>query len=101
MSNMTSLDIQSPDDASLPPLSPIVGYDPVPAIDRVFRQTAHRALSIAIWVMGARIGLACWSRGSEFAFFVLPAALVCLLLAEVTSFMSFAVARHRRQSPRE
>jgi hypothetical protein len=101
MSNMTSFDTPTPDYSSLPPLSPIVGYDPVPAIDNVFRQTAHRALSVAIWLIVARIGLACWSRGVEFSFLVLPAALVCLLLAEMTSFMSFAVARHRRQCPRE
>lgn len=78
----------------------IATFDPVPGIDTFFRQTAHRAISVAIWLIVGRILLAVWPRVFEFAIYLLPAALICLVIALPSAFLSATIARHRRQCER-
>ena len=100
---MTTFDTPTPPPMPVPVLDyrPIVSYDPVPALDNIFRQTAHRAISIAIWLIVTRIVLALWPRSFDFTVYLLPAALACLSLAFPAAFISLCVARHRRQSSQE
>ena len=98
----------SPFDSSTPPLAPppdaafepISTFDPVPVIDNIFRQTAHRAISLAIWLIVGRVVLALWPRTFDFAVYLLPEALACLAIALPAAFLSLTVARHRRQDER-
>jgi hypothetical protein len=80
---------------------PIVAHDPVPAIDHCFRQTAHRALSVAIWLLVGRTVLAFWPRTFDFAPMLLIAAFLCLDVTIAAAFMSLGVARHRQEPTRE
>ena len=78
-------------------------YDPVGAIDAFFRQVAHRALSLAIWILTARLVFAFWPRNFDVAWYLLPGAFVCLDVALITAFMSFWFAgrsRHDRREPK-
>jgi hypothetical protein len=81
-------------------VAPIVGFDPVPAIDHFFRQTSHRAISLAIWLVVGRILLAAWPRNFDFTIYLLPAALGCAAIALPSAFLSVTIARHRRQCER-
>jgi len=76
-------------------------YDPVGAIDAFFRQVAHRALSLAIWILTARLVFAFWPRNFDVAWYLLPGAFVCLDVALITAFMSFWFARPGRNNPGE
>src|SRR3954468_13202575 len=76
-------------------------FDPVMAIDRFFRQVAHRAFSVAIWLLAARVIFACWPRSFDFTFYLLPVAFGCLDVALVAAFMSFWFARPSRNDPAE
>jgi hypothetical protein len=78
------------------PFVPIVTVDPVVAGDGFLRQIAHRALSVAVWVLVGRAVFAFWPRNFDFVFYLLPAAFVCLDVALAASFLSVWVARHRR-----
>jgi hypothetical protein len=86
------------DYASPPPRST---FDPVVAIDHFFRQVAHRALSVAVWLLAARIIFAFWPRSFDFTFYLLPVAFGCLDAALVAAFMSFWFARPGRNNPVE
>jgi len=87
------------DYASPPPLPST--FNPVVAIDHFFRQVAHRALSVAIWLLAARIIFAFWPRSFDFTFYLLPVAFGCLDAALVAAFMSFWFARPGRNNPGE
>lgn len=78
------------------PFAPIVTADPVVAADGFLRQVAHRALSVAVWLLAGRVLLACWPRHFDATFYLLPTTFVCLDVALVAAFLSFWVARHRR-----
>jgi hypothetical protein len=83
-------------------VEPIATFDPVAAIDNFFRQIAHRALSLAIWLLAARIIFAFWPRSFDFMFYLLPVAFGCLDAALVAAFMSFWFARPAgRNNPAE
>src|SRR5690242_13868930 len=99
MASMSSFDsstppLAPPPDPAFPPISL---FDPVPFIDNIFRQTAHRAISLDIWLIVGRVVLALWPRNFDFAIYLLPAALGCLAVALPAAFLSLTVARHRRQ----
>jgi hypothetical protein len=87
------------DDYSNPSAPP--AFNPVVAIDQFFRQIAHRALSVAIWLLAARVIFACWPRSFDFTFYLLPVAFGCLDIALVAAFMSFCFARPSRNNPGE
>jgi hypothetical protein len=76
-------------------------FNPVVAIDLFFRQVAHRALSVAIWLLAVRIIFAFWPRSFDFTFYLLPVAFGCLDAALVAAFMSFWFARPGRNNPAE
>jgi hypothetical protein len=90
---MSQLDYASP--------PPRATFDPVVAIDHFFRQVAHRALSVAIWLLAARIVFAVWARSFDFTFYLLPVAFGCLDAALVAAFMSFWFARPGGNNPGE
>jgi predicted permease len=102
MTSMNSFDSSTPPLAPLPPpiFQAISTFDPVPVIDNIFRQTSHRAISLAIWLIVGRLVLALWPRTFDFSFYLLPAALGCLALALPAAFLSLTVARHRSQNER-
>jgi hypothetical protein len=102
IASMNSFDSSTPPLASplAPAFQPISTFDPVPVIDNIFRQTAHRAISLAIWLIVGRVVLALWPRDFDFAIYLLPAALGCLAIALPAAFLSLTVARHRRQCER-
>jgi hypothetical protein len=83
------------------PFAPIVTADPVVAADTFLRQVAHRALSVAVWVLIGRVVFAFWPRDFDFVFYLLPTAFVCLDVALAASFLSVWVARHRRTGDTE
>jgi len=103
MGQMTISDNPTPPEnsAAHSDFHPIATFDPVPALDHIFRQTAHRAISIAIWVITARIVFALWPRNFPFTVYLLPVAFACLCLAFAAAFISLTVARHRQESDRE
>jgi hypothetical protein len=79
---------------------PIASFDPVPGMDHFFQQTAHRAISLAIWLLVGRVLLAAWPRNFDFTIYLLPVALCCLAIALPAAFLSATIARHRRQCER-
>jgi hypothetical protein len=81
-------------------VSSIATFDPVTAIDNFFRQVAHRALSLAIWLFTARIVFAFWPRSFDATFYLLPVTFACLDLALVAAFMSFWFAGRSRNDDR-
>jgi hypothetical protein len=94
----------TPDDTSshpAPPLEAIAHFDPIGAIDLFFRQVAHRALSLAIWLLVARVVFACWPRSFDFTFYILPTAFACIDIALAAVFMSLWFASRSRHDPRE
>jgi len=105
---MNALDTSTPPASSPPGIEdqhpvayqPIASFDPVPGIDHFFQQTAHRAISMAIWLLVGRILLAAWPRNFDFTIYLLPVALSCLAMALPAAFLSATVARHRRQCER-
>ena len=101
--HMTEFDNPTPplNPPAPPDFHPIATFDPIPALDNIFRQTAHRAISIAIWVITARIVFALWPRNFPFTIYLLPVAFACLCLAFAAAFISLTVARHRQEPDRE
>jgi hypothetical protein len=81
--------------------TPIATFDPIIAIDHFFRQSAHRALSVAIWLLAGRIVFAFWPRKFDFTFYLLPAAFVCLDIALIAACLSRWFAGRSRNDPRE
>jgi hypothetical protein len=80
---------------------PPATFDPITAIDNFFRQVAHRALSLAIWLLTARIVFAFWPRSFDSTFYLLPGTFTCLDLALIAAFMSFWFAGRSRNDRRE
>lgn len=82
----------------------VTAYDPISAIDGFFRQVGHRALSVSIWLLTARVVFAFWPRSFDFTYYILPSAFGCLDLALVAAIMSvWFTSRSRldRREPRE
>jgi hypothetical protein len=80
--------------------SPVM-CDAIGAIDLFFRQVAHRALSVAIWLITARVVFALWPRNFDFTFYLLPATFGCLDVALMAVVMSLWFASRSRHDPRE
>src|SRR5438552_3127218 len=62
-------------------------------VDYFLRQVAHRALSLGIWLLVARIVFAFWPRNFDFTFYLLPAAFACLDVALIAAFIALLIAR--------
>jgi hypothetical protein len=62
-------------------------------VDYFLRQVAHRALSLGIWLLAARIVFAFWPRNFDFTFYLLPATFVCLDVALIAAFIALVIAR--------
>lgn len=79
------------DYASPPPLLPAPSF--ANRVDYFLRQMAHRALSLGIWLLVARVVFAFWPRNFDFTFYLLPATFVCLDVALIAAFISLVIAR--------
>jgi len=80
---------------------PVATFDAIGAIDLFFRQVAHRALSLAIWLLVARLVFAVWPRNFDFTIYLLPAAFGCLDVALMAVVMSLWFASRSRHDPHE
>ena len=83
--------IHAPDGASV---SPDPSY--VPAIERLLTQIAHRLLTLAIWLLAARVALGLFDYDPGVTSKFLPFTMIALNAALVCAFAAYWICRLAR-----